>query len=107
MAFMNTVRYNHDLVSAQGKLFVIGGYNTSDGPMSVVECFRVWGNIAALSTARFNLAVAVLGDKLYAIGGRDSQRQCLNRAALQLQCLRSVGCWTCQSRTISGPPWPR
>ena len=36
--------------------------------------------------------MAVLGDKLYAIGGRDSQRHCLNRAALQLQCLRSVEC---------------
>ena len=48
-----------------------------DGHLKSVECFdpstRVWSNIAALSTARQSLAVAVLGDKLYAIGGVDSQ----------------------------------
>ena len=47
-----------------------------------VECFdpstRVWSNIAALSTARSHLTVAVLGDKLYAIGGADSQGQTLS-----------------------------
>ncbi len=36
------------------------------------------GNIAALTTARSYLAVAVLGDKLYAIGGYDSQYQPLS-----------------------------
>ena len=79
---MNTRRFWHGLVSAQGKLFAVGGYNFQDRHLSSVECFdpstRVWSNIAALSTARFNLAVAVLGDKLYAIGGRDSQGQPLS-----------------------------
>ena len=53
-----------------------------DGHLSSVECFdpstRVWSNIAALSTARSFLAVAVLGDKLYAIGGQGSQCQRLS-----------------------------
>ena len=70
---MNTRRSGYGLVSAEGKLFAVGGYNYQDGQLSSVECFdpstRVWSNIAALSTARFALAVAVLGDKLYAIGG--------------------------------------
>ena len=79
MAPMNTGRYAHGLVSAQGKLFAIGGYNGQDKNLTSVECFdpstHVWSNIAALSTARSSLAVAVLGDKLYAIGGMDSQYQ--------------------------------
>ena len=79
---MNTPRFNHGLVSAQGKLFAVGGFNVQDGKLSSVECFdpstRVWSNIAALSTARYRLAVAVLGDKLYAIGGVDSQYQTLS-----------------------------
>ena len=78
---MNTPRAIHGLVSVQGKLFAIGGYNQY-GYLSSVECFdpstRVWSNIAALSTARSSLAVAVLGDKLYAIGGYDSQGQYLS-----------------------------
>ena len=73
VAPMNTRRKQHGLVSAQGKLFAVGGYNFQDRALSSVECFdpstRVWSNIAALSTARAALAVAVLGDKLYAIGG--------------------------------------
>ena len=79
---MNTPRYNHGVVSAQGKLFAVGGYNAQDGHLNSVECFdpstRVWSNIAALSTVRYLLAVAVLGDKLYAIGGLDSQRRRLS-----------------------------
>ena len=53
-----------------------------DRYLSSVECFdpstRVWSNIAALSTARSSLAVAVLGDKLYAIGGEDSEEEPLH-----------------------------
>ena len=79
---MNTRRYRHGVVSAQGKLFAVGGFNFQDGRLSSVECFdpatRVWSNIAGLSTARSYLAVAVLGDKLYAIGGYDSVGQHLS-----------------------------
>ena len=79
---MNTRRCTHGLVSAQGKLLAVGGFNFQDRALSSVECFdpstRVWSNIAALSTARSSLAVAVLGDKLYAIGGYDSQDQRLS-----------------------------
>ena len=81
---MNRSRQNHGLVSAQGKLFAVGGcwFLSGGGVLSSVECFdpstRVWSNIAALSTARYSLAVAVLGDKLYTIGGGNSQGQPLS-----------------------------
>ena len=80
---MSTPRFNHGLVSVQGKLFAVGGRNCQDRLLSSVECFdpstRVWSNIAALSTARCSLAVAVLGDELYAIGGINlSSVECLD-----------------------------
>ena len=83
VAPMNTPRSSHGVVSAQGKLFAVGGFNHQDGwSLSSVECFdpstRVWINIAAFITARDYLAVAVLGDKLYAIGGENSQGQYLS-----------------------------
>ena len=84
VAPMSTRRCWHGVVSAQGKLFAVGGQNDQgmEEALNSVECFdpstRVWSNIAALSTARFGLAVAVLGDKLYAIGGWDSRVQRLS-----------------------------
>ena len=79
---MNTDRAIHGLVSAQGKLFAVGGYNDQYDRLDSVECFdpstREWSNIAALSTARCGLAVAVLGNKLYAIGGTDSRHAALS-----------------------------
>ena len=74
---MNTRRIGHGLVSAQGKLFAVGGLMRDDQGedylLTSVECFDpstgVWSTIAALNTARSYLAVAVLGEKLYAIGG--------------------------------------
>ena len=98
---MDTPRDGHGLVSAQGKLFAVGGLDHQDHHLSSVECFdpstRVWSNIAALSTPRRYLAVAVMGDKLYAIGGQDSHH-------------RNLRVWSaliCQSRAVSGPLWPR
>ena len=82
VAPMSTRRCWHGVVSAQGKLFAVGGFNFRDRHLSSVECFdpstRVWSNIAALSAARRCPAAAVLGDKLYAIGGMDPHGQSLS-----------------------------
>ena len=67
-------------MSAQGKLFAVGGYGQDDAgedgdydSLSSVECFDpstcVWTNINPMNEARYKLGVAVLGDKLFAIGG--------------------------------------
>ena len=79
VAPMNTPRYNHGVVSAQGKLFAVGGYGPNDQGedeyLKSVECFDpstgVWTNINPMNEARQSLGVAVVGDKLFAIGGSD------------------------------------
>ena len=79
---MNKSRYGHGIVSAQGMLFVVGGIYRDGFPQKSVECFNPmigrWNEIAPLITARSELAVAVLGVNLYAIGGQDSQKHQLN-----------------------------
>ena len=78
---MNTPRRYHAMVSANGKLYVAGGYYRGQ-PLKSVECFdpmtRVWTTIAPMNEARDNLGLAVLGDKLYAIGGSVPPGQCLS-----------------------------
>ena len=79
---MNTPRYNHAMVSANGKLYVAGG-SSGVQPLKSVECFdpttRVWTTIAPMNEARSNPGLAVLGDKLYAIGGTGlSSVECLD-----------------------------
>ena len=61
------------MVSARGKLYVAGGEDAIMGGINEVECFdpttRVWTTIAPLNENRAKFELAVLGDKLYAIGG--------------------------------------
>ena len=79
VAPMNTPRSGHGVVSAQGKLFAVGGYGLNDQGqneyLKSVECFDpstgVWTNINPMNEAREWLGLAVLGDKLFAMGGRD------------------------------------
>ena len=81
---MNVPRYRHAMVSTNGKLYVAGGYGSNLGqPLKSVECFypttRVWTTIAPMNEARGNLGLAVLGNKLYAIGGDGlSSVECLD-----------------------------
>ena len=71
------------MVSTNGKLYVTGGLGNGR-PLKSVECFdpttRVWTTIAPMNEAREQLGLAVLGDKLYAIGGDglSSSVECLD-----------------------------
>ena len=83
---MNRSRCGHGVVSAQGKLFAVGG----NGPISYpryealrsVECLDpstgVWTNVNPMSEARQLQVMAVLGDKLFAIGGEDADHNKLS-----------------------------
>ena len=79
VAPMDTPRACHGVVSAQGKLFAVGGRGQNDQGdyqhLKSVECFDpstgVWTNINPMNETRQWPGVAVLGDKLFAIGGSD------------------------------------
>ena len=81
VAPMNTPRSAHGVVSAQGKLFAVGGCGEDDQgqdeDLKSVECFDpstgIWTTINPMNEARFELGVAVLGDKFFAIGGEDNE----------------------------------
>ena len=81
VAPMNAPRSGHGVVSAQGKLFAAGGFTRDEQgvhkTLSSVECFDpstgVWTTINPMNGARVWLGLAVLGDKLFVIGGMDMQ----------------------------------
>ena len=83
---MSTARWGHGVVSAQGKLFAVGGSRPNDQEgddrLKSVECFDpstgVWTNINPMNEAREELGGAVLGDKLFAIGGEDNEYKFLS-----------------------------
>jgi N-acetylneuraminic acid mutarotase len=66
------------VAGADGRLYAIGGWNARDAsndaiPLSTVEAFapatNTWTTMASMPTPRFQLAGAVLGSNIYAIGG--------------------------------------
>jgi N-acetylneuraminic acid mutarotase len=66
-------RYTGDgLVEIDGKIYFVGGYNTS-GALKTFECYdpqiNQWETLPDLQDAREGLASAVLDGKIYAIGG--------------------------------------
>lgn len=69
---LNTARRGCGVAVFKGKLYVVGG---SDGSHSLntVEIFdeesQTWSVGPRMTTARANVEVDVLGDRLYAVGG--------------------------------------
>jgi N-acetylneuraminic acid mutarotase len=66
------------VAGADGKLYAIGGWNARNSsndaiPLSTVEAYdpatNTWATMAPMPTPRFQLAGAVLGVNIYAIGG--------------------------------------
>jgi N-acetylneuraminic acid mutarotase len=60
-----------------GKLYVMGGYDSQNLTLSFVERYdpstNAWEAAAPMSTARRALAAAVVDGKLYVMGGHDGQ----------------------------------
>lgn len=74
LAKMPTPRMDiYSTVAHGGKIYVIGGYNHTDGDLTIVEVYDpsqdTWSTVASMSTARSNLTATVKGNTIYAIGG--------------------------------------
>jgi N-acetylneuraminic acid mutarotase len=56
-----------------GKIYAIGGYNDSSGCLSTVEEYDpatdTWTTKTPMPTTRAGLAIGVVNNKIYAIGG--------------------------------------
>ncbi|TKR87121.1 hypothetical protein L596_011577 [Steinernema carpocapsae] len=71
---MNIRRRHVGVVSAEGKLYAIGGHNGTNH-LDSAECFdpesNLWVNVAPMNTPRRGIAVGTLGRAIYAVGGLD------------------------------------
>jgi hypothetical protein len=58
-----------------GKIYIIGGTDKNDGPLSIVEAYDVaadrWTKEEEMPTPRGFLSTSVVSGKIYAIGGSD------------------------------------
>lgn len=71
---MNIRRRHVGVVSAQGKLYAIGGHDGTNH-LDSAECFdpatNMWHTVASMDTRRRGIAVGALEGAIYAVGGLD------------------------------------
>uniref|UniRef100_A0A9J2PKI9 BTB domain-containing protein n=1 Tax=Ascaris lumbricoides TaxID=6252 RepID=A0A9J2PKI9_ASCLU len=71
---MNVRRRHVGVVSAQGKLYAIGGHDGTNH-LDSAECFdpatNMWHTVASMDTRRRGIAVGALEGAIYAVGGLD------------------------------------
>jgi hypothetical protein len=85
-AQLGTGRYNHAAVVIGGYLYVVGGQGADGKAVTSVErisvasdgTFETFEAGGTLGTARTQFALAVIGNRLYAIGGTDAGGNALN-----------------------------
>ncbi len=80
-ASMFTVRYNHEVVELNGKIYAIGGHNGTTIEKSVEEYDPItnsWTTKSPMNNARTTFQLAVVNEKIYAIGGYESSGKVLN-----------------------------
>lgn len=72
-ASMPTPRYNAGAAVIDGKIYVVGGYNSDSPELDVLEIYDPttdsWITGPSMPTGRACVGVEALGDKLYVIGG--------------------------------------
>jgi N-acetylneuraminic acid mutarotase len=74
MADLPTPRAGHEMVSLDGKLYVVGGLGPEPTPLLVYHPQAdAWETLAEMPQPSDHLAAAVLDGKIYAIGGRWSE----------------------------------
>ena len=73
LASMPTERAGFGVASMEGKIYAIGGVNSNNQPLTVVEEYNPtineWTSKRSMPTARSGVAVAVYDNKIYVIGG--------------------------------------
>ena len=79
IASMPVARSGFGLVSLEGCLLSVGGFNR-EGCVSITECYSIeqncWtSNFSKLSTARARFGIAKLGEMVFAIGGSDGKKE--------------------------------
>lgn len=93
---LNTKRAQHAAVVTNGRLYVSGGYNASDGVLSSLEratlnfdnTVSAWTPLpTSLNTPRYSHALVVAGGNIYAIGGYrgDAYLKSVERATVDLR----------------------
>ncbi|MBC2581761.1 S8 family serine peptidase [Clostridium sp. DJ247] len=77
--YMQTPRYTFGSAAVNGKLYAIGGRDSSFSLLNDVEVYdptsNTWTTKAAMPTPRAKLATAVVNGKVYAIGGNNDATQ--------------------------------
>src|SRR3972149_7250166 len=70
---MPTPRFRLAAVSWGGKLYAIGGFSLSAGPLPTVEMYDpatdTWSTAAPIPSAPIGAAAVALGDAIYVVGG--------------------------------------
>ena len=65
----------HGCVALDGKLYAVGGAGATHHALDTAEVYDPqadgWQPLAKMSTARYGLGLAVVGGKVYEIGGWD------------------------------------
>lgn len=98
MAAMPTPRaYLAVVAGLDGKIYAIGGVNSSGQPVGTVEAFNpatnVWTEVSSLNTPRSHLAAAIiLPDAIIAAGGVDASGTVLNTT--EVYSLQNGGAWS-------------
>ena len=82
LAPMITARSGHATAVLDGKLFVMGGYNS--GYLSSVECLDLsvpnsqWTTVAPMTSSRYSKGAVVTGGRIYVAGGSRSSIECFD-----------------------------
>ncbi|CAK8685803.1 unnamed protein product [Clavelina lepadiformis] len=109
---MNKKRSAHALVSAQGKLYALGGWDDKDHITNTAECYHPrngkWKYIPPMKTCRGGLTAVVLNNEIYAIGGRDSSVEKYNldrKTWIDVPSMKKKNRWGGSACVVDGFIW--
>ena len=106
---MSTRRFSPGMAVLNDKIYVAGGFGNLDHgsvcgvALSSVECFdprtHTWSHVANMNTARYCHALVSCHGKLFAIGGRDADRNYFENVEVYDPCTDT---WTELQQKLEG-----